>query len=664
MAPVVDPLAGEAPRPGSATGSAIQIGVVGAGPRGTIALDRIVANADTAPASPITVHLVDPQPPGAGRVFRTDQPASLLMNTVCADVTVFTDDSVRCRGPIRPGPSQYEWARLVAAGTIVDGITAEVTAEAGRLTPWSYATRAFNGHYLSWALRHIAAGAPDRVTVVLHRQRAVAVEDLADGRQLLRLADGAAQLLDALVLATGHSDVDLTPEQERTRDFAARGGLCYVPPSSPAEVDLSMIRPAEPVLLRGMGLVFFDYVGLLTEGRGGRFRRSGSALRYLPSGREPVLWAGSRRGTPHASRPEIRQEMPTKHRPRFLTAEVVAEFRRHAGSGRTNFRRQVWPHVVQEVEWVYYSQVLAADPDRLRTLRGAFDALSPGGPEIDAVIAELVPDPALRLDWRALHRPAGDRRFRDYDDYTSWVRSRLLDDVVQSLAGPAGSARKALAAAIRDLRAPISQVVSHTGLSGSSYRSDVVEWFNGLFNSVANGPPVLRIEQLVALVDAGVVRFLGPTMRVAEDLAAPAFVGSSPAVLADPVPARVLVDAWLHDTDLRRTADPLLASLVRGGQARPHVIPDRAGDGYRTGGLDITEGSQQVLDSVGRPHPARFAYGPPVESVQWLTATVARPFSNSSTLLQGDRIARQALAAGLRARTLRVEESDVVSYGR
>ena len=70
------------------------------------------------------------------------------------------------------------------------------------------------------------AGAPVRVSVVVHRRRAVAVEDLADGRQLLQLADGGAQLLDALVLATGHSDVDPTPAEQRTRDFAARGGLC------------------------------------------------------------------------------------------------------------------------------------------------------------------------------------------------------------------------------------------------------------------------------------------------------------------------------------------------------------------------------------------------------------------------------------------------------
>jgi uncharacterized NAD(P)/FAD-binding protein YdhS len=628
------------------------VGIVGAGPRGTIALDRVVANADLVPDRPIVVHLVDPAEPGAGRVFRTDQSPELLMNTVCADVTVFTDDSVRCAGPVRPGPSVYQWARLVADGTVADGLPAAVVAEARRLEPWTYATRAFTGHYLSWAVRHVAAGAPARVAVELHRQQAVAVDDLPGGGQLLRLADGTARPVDALVLATGHSAVRPTAGEARLRDFAAGAGLRYVLPASPADVDLDAVAPGEPVLLRGLGLNFFDYVALLTAGRGGRFERTGDGLAYRPSGREPLLWAGSRRGTPHASRPEVRQAVPAKHRPRFLTDEAVDAFRRQAGCGRLDFVRDVWPYVVREVEWVYYDQVLAGDPDRRAAVRAVLDGLAPGDPAVPARLADLVPEPGVRLDWAALHRPAAGRRFRDHADYTGWIRGRLREDVGRSLAGPDGSPAKALAAALRDLRAPISRVVSHQGLRGGSYRADLEDWFTGLFNTIANGPPVLRVEQLGALVDAGVVRFLGPDLRVTADPAdptGPAFTACSPAVPGEPVRARVLIDAWLHDTDLRRTADPLLGSLVRGGQARPHVIPDGEGDPYRTGGLDVTEGAQEVVDAAGRPHPGRFAYGPPIESVQWLTATIARPGSNSSTLLQGDLIARRALVAAARS---------------
>lgn len=56
------------------------------------------------------------------------------------------------------------------------------------------------------------------------------------------------------------------------------------------------------MLLRGLGLNFFDYMALLTTGHGGTFVRSGSLLVYRPSGNEPRLYAGSRRGIPYHAR--------------------------------------------------------------------------------------------------------------------------------------------------------------------------------------------------------------------------------------------------------------------------------------------------------------------------------------------------------------------------
>lgn len=77
------------------------------------------------------------------------------------------------------------------------------------------------------------------------------------------------------------------------------------------------------------------------------------------------------------------------------------------------------------------------------------------------------------------------------------------------------------------------------------------------------------------------------------------------------------------------------------------MIPDAGGPGYETGGLDVAEVSFRVLDAAGAAHRGRFSYGPPVESVQWVTAIGARPHVGSRTLLQGDAIARGALRTGV-----------------
>ncbi|MEU0208784.1 FAD/NAD(P)-binding protein, partial [Streptomyces canus] len=90
----------------------VSVALVGAGPRGTSVLERLCASAPELlpPGAHLTVHVIDPSPPGPGRVWRPTQSPDLLMNTVASQVTLFTDESVDCAGPIRRGPSLHKWA--------------------------------------------------------------------------------------------------------------------------------------------------------------------------------------------------------------------------------------------------------------------------------------------------------------------------------------------------------------------------------------------------------------------------------------------------------------------------------------------------------------------------------------------------------------------------
>jgi hypothetical protein len=631
---------------------AIQVGIVGAGPRGTVMLERLCANVrELAPGVPVHVHVVDPERTGAGRVWRTDQTRLLLMNTVASDVTVFTDPTVRCEGPLVPGPTQYEWARLVATGDIpADEATRE---EAARMEPWSYASRALQGRYLHWAFEHIVATAPPEVRVFTHRARAVALDDRADGRQELWLEGRPEPLVvDAVVLAVGHYDVAPSRGQQALAAFAERHDLCYVPPSSPAEVDLSGIAPGEPVVLRGLGLNFYDFVTLLSVGRGGRFEEDGERLVYRPSGAEPAIVAGSGRGMPYMARAEIRLAKVDRYEPRFLDAAAIARLRAQAGAGTLDFREHLWPLIAKEAGWVYYRHLVAARGDRaaLAAFEAAYAAADWDSPAMRGLIETACPDPAERWDWTAVDHPAAGLRFADREDYARWVARRLADDYADSQRGPRDSARKALSSIMRDLRDEIRQVISYRGLRGSSYREHVDGWFSGLNNYVASGPPSSRVRELAALVEAGVVRFVGPAMKAEADEAAGRFQVFSPAVGGEPLAARVLIEAHLPPSDLHRVTDPLLARLWRTGGCRPHVIPDAGGEGYETGGIDVEEGTHRVIDARGVPHPGRYSYGPPVESVQWVTAIGARPHVNSRTLLQGDLIARLCLRTGQKLR--------------
>ncbi|WP_328355239.1 FAD/NAD(P)-binding protein [Streptomyces sp. NBC_00445] len=629
----------------SGPGDALVICVIGAGPRGLSVLERICANADGTAGTtrPVVVHLVDPYPPGAGAVWRTDQPGELLMNTVASQVTLFTDDSVDCVGPSVPGPSLYEWARMVSQGAFAEGCPDRVLDEARRLGPDTYPTRAFHGHYLKWVFRHLLRTAAPRVTVHTHRATAVALDDAPDGRQTVTLEDGGLLSgMDAVVLALGHGELTPSQDERELRSFADRHGLAYVGPANPADTDLSGIPPGTRVALRGLGLNFFDQVALLTEGRGGTFKESQSGLVYLPSGNEPVLYAGSRRGVPYHARGENEKGVLGRHHPRFLTPEVIAGLRRLADGGRlATFRSDIWPLIDREVRTVYHEAWIlaahgpgAADEFVRSCLAGA--CLAEAG-EVALLDRYAVP-PGERWDWQRIERPYGERTFAGRDDFRHWLLDHLRRDVAEARLGNVSGPLKAALDALRDLRNEIRLVVDHGGVSGESYRAELDGWYTPLNAFTSIGPPAFRIEQLIALIEAEVLHMVGPRMRVRPSAREGGFLVDAELVSAPEVLVSALVEARLPVVDLRRSTNPLLRGLLTAGQCGPYRLT-----GWETGGLAVTGSPPRLVDAAGRAHPRRFAFGVPTEGVRWVTAVGIRPGVGSVTLEDSDGIARAAL---------------------
>nr|WTA00361.1 FAD/NAD(P)-binding protein [Streptomyces sp. NBC_00857] len=641
------------------------LAVVGAGPRGTSVLERLCASVpELAPDTPLTVHVIDPEPPGAGRVWRTDQPAELLMNTVASQVTVFTDDSVACEGPICPGPSLYEWA---------------ASRPAERLGPDDYPSRAAYGRYLEWAFHRTVEGAPANVTVEVHRARAVRLDDdintpapsrpFAPSRasarplaptsppastdirvlsapyrptQTLTLDNGTTLSgLCAVVLAQGHLPVVSGQTQATLAEYAARHRLRYLPPANPADVDLSSVPPGEPVLLRGLGLNFFDHMALLTAGRGGIFSRDADGvLVYHPSGREPQLYAGSRRGVPYQARGDNAKGPSGRHLPLLLTPDVIAVFRKRADEGDPpDFLTEIWPLIAKEVEAVFHRTAWAAEgrpPAAWARVLDRFLAAPHGSPQEAAVLDDAGIGPADRWSWDEISRPYEGADFRDPADHRAWLLAHLRKDAAQAALGNVSGPVKAALDVLRDLRNEVRLIVDHAGLSGTSRRDHLDRWYTPLNAFLSIGPPRRRIEEMAALVEAGVLDVIGPRTSVqARD---GVFVAESLDVPGSVIHATTLVEARLPEPDLRRSCDPLLSRLLKTGQCRPHRI-----DGYETGGLDVTRRPYLLIDRQGEPHSRRFALGVPTEGVHWVTAAGARPGVDSVMLSDSDAVARAIL---------------------
>lgn len=620
------------------------IGVVGVGPRGLSVLERIIENARGHPRKSVSVQLVECRKFGSGDVWRTEQSPLLLMNAVAGQITAFTDETVRMDGPSREGPNLYEWARQVASGAIVGNYSAEVLEEAAQTHPNSYCRRLFYGHYLEWAYDRLKRVCPANVRIFEHRAEAVSVTDTDSGDQVVTLDNGDILAVRHLVLALGHAAVELSEAEVRYRTFGDRIGGLYFPPANPADVDTTTVAPHSQVLVRGLGLCFFDYISLFTEGRGGEFKETESGLSYIPSGDEPRVVCGSRRGLPLHSRAE-NEKGDQRYEPMFLTEDAIADMRRRSGSrGALDFQRDCWPLIAKEVETVYYTRLIAdrESEDIAQEFCCEYAAVDWSTEEEGRIIQKFDIGNELLWNWSRIFQPWTEADVRTPREWQSFVRNYLMADIREARRGNIRSPIKAAVDVIRDIRNEIRYVVNNGGVEGESYQRDIQGWFNSLHSFLSIGPPLRRIEELVALLDSGLVRIAGPKFSVSADPDSGSFVGRS-LIAGETSAGKVLVDAMLPRVDLARTKRTILAGLAKGDELKTFSIRSDSGRDHHTGGVAVTRRPYRPIRADGSVHPRRYIFGVPTEGANWVTETTIRGKVNSVTLGDSDAIARSIL---------------------
>ncbi|WP_156758794.1 FAD/NAD(P)-binding protein [Microbacterium karelineae] len=650
-----------------------EIAVIGGGPRGVSLLERITAairdGCVDAP-HPLTVHIVDDVQVGAGRIWRTDQTRELCMNTLAGAVTLFTDASVTMKGSVVPGPTLYEWAVLAygaQGGTEREDEAAEVAAshceaflttpvrtgfasdydtELRTLRPESHPSRALYGEYISWAFDHAVALRPAGVEVVSHIARAIDITT-EHGRQVVSLDTGAKIEADAVILATGWMPRRRTPaEGEIARAVALHPGLVWVRPDSPVDQELHHVPGGVHAIVRGLGMGFFDAMALLTLGRGGRFDESPSdpgGLRYIASGREPILHVTSHRGLPYRAKSLYGGLPPRAGHPHLRGVDWDAVAR------PIDVDSALWPLVVKDAFAAYYETLHRVRPAAFTAeLDDVLEAIgrAPGEPgALDAVVESLVPDVSDRLDLAAAVDPTGDTRFDSPGAFGEYVARYLAEDLAESATGTESPLKAALWS-ISSARQPVSVIGAFGGFDAES-RASGFRRILAVGGMVGSGPPAFRNRQLLALVAAGLVRFIGPAAQVTIENGR--FRASSPVVEGSAVEAPVLIDAWMRFHDLSASADPLVASLLSQGRVRSFDVRSRTGHVVATGAMDIDPATGLLIGADGTPDAAIHVSGIPIEEAMHDSIISPMPGADATMLRETDRVARSAVRIALGA---------------
>lgn len=658
-------------------GGILRVAVVGGGPRGASAVERLLAvraqqagpapDADASPggrpavrAARLEITVYDPFSPGPGKVWRTGQPRLFLMNTQSFYPTLIPSEP----GLATPlaGGSFDAWRaaqrEAIEAGTCT--LAAEEQAELKGLESSDFPPRALYGRYLAQTWDAVLAAAPPGTTV-----RHVPAEVARVGRTphgfAVTCANGRAQEADAVVLALGHVPAQPSPEQAALADAAAHLGLHYLPPAAPADVDWDRLPAGETVLVRGMGLNFFDVMAALTEGRGGRFAEGHDGrLVYTPSGREPSIVAASRRGVPYRGKAELDAYYAPSVELRWLTRAAALAPRR-AGI-QPSFDQDLWPLLHRDTLWAYYSTLARVEPAAVSEgfLGELSAALAVEGPGWEPRASEVVHDgvvPARRLDLRALGAPLAGWHAADRAELDARVLAYLDEDAAGSARGEDDPVKMAIAALHRG-RAVLKEAVADGGITEASWISGLRGWFEGLAEGLASGPPAQRIRQLAALLRAGIVSTVGPEPRFSVDRSARTFTAASPWVGGPAVRSRWLVEALAPANAVARADSPLLSGLLADGLVRPRFLAGADGVPQPATGLDVTAPPYRALDVNGLPVEGLYVLGLQLSAVQWGTAIAAEahPFaapgeahdgapypSGQRTLRDADAIARHIL---------------------
>lgn len=587
------------------TGRPLAVAIIGLGSRGLSVLERIVTLAKRAgPGTPVRVTLVDPRADGVG-VHTLDQPDYLLLNTTCAQATMFPDPATVGEAVDAPGPTLYEWVTARGLKLAEDGFTVGTTGRPIR--PTDFLPRRLLGEYLNWFLREVHRRVPGHVTVRTHRAEALTLTDRPDGRLQVALSGGATVAVDYAFLTTGYT-------ANRPLPAAPPGRLITVPYPLPRQV--AGVRPGESVAVGGFGLSAMDVMSCLTVGRGGRFRHRDGGCRYLPSGHEPVLQFFSRSGLPCRARPQI-MHVDTDYRPIAFTP-VAIDARRAAG-GRLDFDRDVLPLVLTEMRVAFRRcEAALAGGSAAQELERELTAAA-GRPDRVAEVLQRCDARLGRFDALAAFTGATGMRCHDAAAYQKWLAEVIDSDLAEGRRGFSGSPLKAALDVLRALRDTFRHAVDFGGLTVESlqefHRRTVP-----LLNRAVVGPQYERHAELLALFEAGVARApFGPAPQVSPEDAGGWCIRSTG--LEVPHTERVdwLCAAHVPLPSVTASTNPLLQAMHRAGRIRPHCPGSEA-----VPGIDV-DGDQRPIRADGTPEPRIRVLGPLCEGATFYNNLVPSP---------------------------------------
>ncbi len=699
--------------------------IVGAGPNGTYAMERLAAEFSANPPSiEIHIHVVEKTGHfGAGWVHSPSQPKSSMLNRIVGQVAFACDETnIKARNLLNADqrPDFAQWCQRKYQQT------GEAQFNLGRQ---DWPPRYLHGMALVDMFDQYCSILSEipKVNVHLHHGEVLDVEQannlnnkLSNYQVTVAGEKKIAINVDHILFVTGHSNNK--PRKGSYAEFAQKlaqeKDFVYVPFAYPLEQNIKpyFAQPSQTVGCLGLGLTAIDVFLYLTEGRGGEFKQhdDGLGYTYQPCGNEPTkIVAFSQSGLFTHARPfNAKEDDPEKyeHKGVYLTEQSVDQLRASRithtetsskKASQLDFERDIFPLVHLEMALLYYKVMFGTefeaavktviDPvvDQFlsdsnytqsnrdenieflykplqdlvesvvqgveKYLQGAGISTTADSNTVDFNIClvnylqyvfgleqiEQLPSIATVSDWTSpfghpinprvhlfnwenLVNPISTDSYGNTKEYKQRLLEFMHYDHQKALQGNLLNPEKAACDGVwRDLRQVFAYAADFGGFTPDSHRVFNREYMR-YHNRLANGTCIDVMEKMIALINADILDIAsGPNSTIEPDEAKDKVVIASQ-FDANKQEIDCLVDARLHELDIRLDTMPLYRNLYEKGFIKSWSYPSDNNQEYIPGGIEITKNFHPI-NNDGNINASMTFLGPVSEGVMFFQVGAARP---------------------------------------
>ena len=622
--------------------SNVNICIVGLGPWGLGSLERIISRAgqDKHQAT-ISVDVIEPGEPGVGVHFRT-LPDYILLNTKCSHISMFIENQFSdIENPIL-GPTLLEWVKQQGYRFSSDGY--DLTNDGGReISPDDFLPRRLLGEYLNWFYHQLLKRIPKNVNLKIHKQMAIDMETSPSGEETIVLDNGERITANIVFLTTGHTknvNASKTPLTESQQDKR------HIDIDYPLKEHLIGIKENEKVGIAGFGLAAIDVLTELTIGRGGKYICDTKIGRrkYIASGKEPAVYMFSRTGVPPCPRPAISKSLESfGYSAQFFTPQQIDALREKMyaqnGDNKLDFVNDLLPLLWDEMKLVYYETSV-----RLTEGENSAKAVSKKlveawhNAEFGSEINKLVKSYGSFDPERYFKQPLPEK-ITSSNEYQNLFTTLIKTDLVEAYKGELDSANKAAFELFRVVRETIRYAVDYEGLSPESLLQ-FKKRTASMINRIIVGPPKERSEEMLALIDAGIVHVpFGPSPEITDDEQSGKIKINS--TLLENRHTEILdkiIYAYIPHSSVNNSSSDLISNLYKKGRLRDFCISKTS---LGSAHIDV---DLHPLNKHGEKEKNIYMLGPLTEGVKYFNHYIPSPSSRLRAFRDADKCVLQALA--------------------